>query len=449
MDLSRFTSQYTPLIRLGIPMVIGQIGTIILSFADTIMIGHHSTPELAAAAFVSQMFMLGILVAMGFSYGITPLVGRNYGQGNYQEIGNVVKNSLAANTMVAAILVGVYTVMYFFLDRMGQPAELIPYMRPYYIVNLISLPFVCWFNVFKQTADGTTDTKTPMWILLGGNVLNIIGNWILIYGALGCPELGLLGAGLATLISRIMMAIILISIFFGSRRYCHIKEAFKASKIKQKEQIRLNAIGWPLAFQMGMEASAWSLCRVVVGWIGATALAGHQIMLSISQLFFQIYYAISAATSIRISMFHGQREYGKISDTAWAGFHLSVMVAILMSIPVWLLRDKIGWLFSDSAEVTSVVASVIIPLIVYQIPDALQSVLANALRGLSNVKPLALIAFIAYFVVTLPLTYVFGIMLRGGLLGVWYSFPIGLCIASGLYYYFFRKTLKRIETHDA
>ena len=444
MDFSIYKTQYKPIIALGIPMVIGQVGTIILSFADTIMIGHHSVSELAAAAFVGQIFMLGILIALGFSYGITPLVGNSYGRTDFAEIGSTLRNALLSNTGVAALLMLVYGVLYFFLDKMGQPEELIPYMRPYYIVNLISIPFVCWFNVFKQTADGTTDTKTSMWVLLSGNVLNIFGNWLLIYGVWGMPELGLLGAGLATLISRVYMCIAIMVVFFFTRRYHHIMEAFHNSKITMALQLRINKIGWPLAMQMGMESGAWSLASIIVGWIGATELAGHQIMLSVSMLFFQVYYAIAAAVSIRISMFHGTRQFEKIAPTAWAGFHLSMFTAFVVAIPVFIFRNEIGWLFSDSANVSAVVATVIIPLIIYQVPDGLQCVFSNSLRGLSNVKPLVLVAFLSYFVTSLPLAYFFGITLKGGLVGVWYSFPIGLTVAGALYYYFFRRTLKSI-----
>ncbi|MGI6242530.1 MAG: MATE family efflux transporter [Prevotella sp.] len=435
---------YAPIVKLGIPIVIGQIGTIILTFADTIMIGHHSTSELAAAAFVGQIFMLGILVAMGFAYGLTPLVGNSYGREETGRIGALVRNGLAANTMLAVLLMTVYTVLFFFIDKLGQPEELLPYMRPYYLVNLASLPFVCWFNVFKQTADGSTDTKTPMWILLSGNLVNIFGNWILIYGKLGMPELGILGAGLATLLSRILMMMAMAYVFFGSRRYKPFARAFKQSRVTWADQLLMNRMGWPLGLQMGMESGAWSLCSVIVGWIGATSLAAHQVMLAISQLFFQIYYAISASVSIRISLFHGQREYDRIMPTAWAGFHLCCMVAVLVAIPVWVFRYDIGWLFADSEEINILVAGAVLPLLIYQIPDGLQCVFSNALRGLSNVKPLMFVAFVAYFVGSIPLSYVFGIVMDGGLVGVWFACPVGLSIAAALYYYFFRRTLSRL-----
>lgn len=431
---------YTSIIRLGVPIVIGQIGTIVLTFADTIMIGHHSTEELAAAAFVGQIFMLGILVAMGFAYGLTPLVGGSYGRGETSNIGALVRNGLVANTVIAALLVAMYTVLYFFIDKMGQPEELLPYMRPYYIVNLVSLPFVCWFNVFKQTADGTTDTTTPMWILLAGNLTNIVGNYALIYGHFGLPELGILGAGLSTMFSRIMMCVIIAIVFFRSRRYKAFAMAFWQSRVTREAQRRLHAMGWPLGLQMGMESGAWSLCSIIVGWIGATSLAGHQIMLTASQLFYQVYYAISAAVAIRISLFHGQGNYARIAPTAWAGFHLCVVVAVVVAVPLWLLRGSLGSLFTDSAEVSAIVSAAVLPLIVYQLPDGLQCVFSNALRGLSNVRPLVIVAFLAYFVVSIPLSYYFGIVMGGGLVGVWFAFPIGLSVAGALYYYYFRRS---------
>lgn len=188
-------SNYRALLWLGIPIVIGQIGVIILGFADTLMIGHHSTHELAAASFVNNMFNLAIIFSTGFSYGLTPIVGSLFGQNRCEEVGRTLKNSLAANTLLAAIVCLVMAVLYWNIDKLGQPEELLPTMRPYYLVLLASLPFVLWFNGFKQFTDGITDTRISMWILLGGNVLNIIGNYLLIYGKAGFPELGLLGAG--------------------------------------------------------------------------------------------------------------------------------------------------------------------------------------------------------------------------------------------------------------
>ena len=246
---------YRTLLSLGIPIVIGQIGVIILGFADTLMIGHHSTTELAAASFVNNMFNLAIIFSTGFSYGLTPIVGSLFGRGQRSEVGCALKNSLAANSLLAILVCGAMAGVYASIPHMGQPEELIPYIQPYFLILLASIPFVLWFNGFKQFADGITDTKIPMWILLCGNVLNIIGNYVLIYGKMGFPELGLSGAGISTLFSRILMVIAFIVLFFMTDRYKEYRQGFSRGKVNKAEFVQLNKLGWPIAGQMGMETA--------------------------------------------------------------------------------------------------------------------------------------------------------------------------------------------------
>lgn len=205
----------------------------------------------------------------------------------------------------------------------------------------------------------------------------------------------------------------------------------------------LIGLGYPISLQMGMESGAWSLCSIIVGWIGTNALAGHQVMMTISQLFFQFYYALADAVSIRISHFHGQHDYSAIHRTAWAGCHLNFIIAILVAVPIFIYRNDIGFLFTDSNEVAAIVASTIIPIIIYQFSDGLQITFSNALRGIAYVRPVILVAFISYFVVSLPLAYLFGIPMQGGLVGVWYSFPFGLTIAGVLYHHYYSKRLQQ------
>lgn len=445
--MKKYFNHYRALISLGTPLIIGQIGVVLQNFADTLMIGHHTTVELAAASLVSNIFILGLLMAMGFALCMTPLIGKAYGQGDTDSIGATVKNGLAVNTMAAVVLMTVYTVLYFFLDKLGQPAELLPYVRPYYIINLISIPFVCWVNSLKQLFDATTDTKTPMWILLGGNALNIAGNWMLIYGHCGLPEMGITGAGLSTLFARVTMFVAIALSFAFSARHRIEREAFRSCSVNRSGMRSLITLGTPISLQMGMESGAWSLCSIIVGWIGTNALAGHQIMLTISQLFFQFYYALASAVAIRVSLFHGQHDYTAIRRTAWAGCHLNFMIAIVVSVPVVIFRDSIGMLFTSSPQVAAEVAGAIVPLIVYQFSDGLQCTFSNAMRGLAYVRPAMLVAFLSYFVVSLPLAYVFCISIDGGLVGVWFSFPFGLTIAGLLYYHFYHRRLLQLEAN--
>ena len=187
-------SHYIQTLKLGIPIAVGQIGVIILSFADTMMVGHYNTPSLAAASFVNSFFNLITFLIMGYSYGLTPLISSLYGQQKLHEAGATLKNALVANCIYGGLLVGIMGVLYFFLDRMGQPTELLPLIRPYYLIILFSMLFVLIFNTLRQFTDGTTDTKAGMWILVSGNLLNILGNWLLIFGVGPFPEWGLLAA---------------------------------------------------------------------------------------------------------------------------------------------------------------------------------------------------------------------------------------------------------------
>ena len=207
---------YKEILTLGLPIIVGQLGTIVLGFADTLMIGHHSTRELAAAGLVNNIFGLVLLFYLGFSYGLTPIVGRLFGMGQHSKIGGKVKNALLANMLVGVMLVTLMTILYFNLGRIGQPEELLALIRPYFIVNLVSIPFVGLFNTLKQFFDGITRTQVAMWVMVGGNLFNILFNWLLIYGIAGFPELGLLGAGLATAASRILMSVALLAVVLAN-----------------------------------------------------------------------------------------------------------------------------------------------------------------------------------------------------------------------------------------
>lgn len=438
MSKRRYTPHYKALVSLGVPIVIGQVGNIILGIADTLMIGHHSMLELAAAGFINTIFMLIILFAMGFSYGLTPVVGSIYGRGERRGIGGVVRNSLAANSLMAALLLVVAITFYLNLHRMGQPEELLPYMRPYLLVNIVSLPFICWFNTFKQFYDAIGHTKTPMFIFLGGNVINIFGNYVLIYGAFGFPELGLFGAGISTMLSRMLMFAASAMLLFLSPRYRVYRDGFLSSRLNAASFRRLNALGWPLSLQMGMEAAAFSLVAIFVGWLGSTALATHQVMLTVSQVFYMVYYGMAAAVAVRVSYFRGQGDSRSVSDTATAGFHIVMLLAAVFSVPIFLLRHHIGGWFTDDAAVCHLVSVVIIPLIVYQFGDGLQCTFANALRGIACVKPMMYIAFLSYFVISLPLSWLLGIQLGYGLVGIWAAFPVCLTCAGLLYWWKFR-----------
>ena len=440
----KYKPHYIALLYLGVPIVIGQMGMILVGFADTLMVGHYNMEALAAAAFVNNVFNLVIIFGTGFAYGLTPIVGSLFGKKELFATGRMLKNSLLANTVIGILLTLAMTILYLNVDRLGQPEELMPLIKPYYLVLLVSLIFIMLFNAFKQFADGITDTRTAMWILLGGNVLHITGNYILIHGKLGMPELGLLGAGISTLCSRIMMMLAFVFIFFFTKRYSLYKGGFFRSKINKSDFKALNKMGWPVALQMGMEAASFSLSAIMVGWLGAVALAAHQIMVTISTVSFMMFYGMGAAIAVRVSNFNGNNDLPNIRNSAFAGAHLITLMAIIISSLVFCFRDYIGGWFTDKDDVILVVSTLIFPLLIYQFSDGMQIAFANAMRGIADVKAVMLIAFISYFIVALPIGYICGFVLNWGVPGIWMAFPTGLSCAAIMMFYRFQKKTKAV-----
>lgn len=432
--MKTYREHYKELIKLGMPIIIGQLGVILVSFADTFMVGWHGTEELAAASFVNNVFNLAIIFAVGFSYGLTPIVGKLFGEGKQKEAGAMLKNALLANGAMSFVVIAAMSALYMNISRLGQPTELLPLIRPYFVVLLLSLPFAMLFNAFKQFIDGITDTKTAMWIMLAGNIVNIVGNYILIFGKCGFPELGLLGAGIATVLSRMAMLALALVIFLRSERYRIYMQGFFGGKITATEQKTLNKLGLPVALQMGMETASFSLATIMVGWLGTAALAAHQIMCTVGQLGFMVYYGMAAAVAVKVSNYNGAGNTADIRRVAKAGFNIILIMGVIASVTVYLLRNNIGHIFTDNNEVAMLVAQLILPFVLYQFGDGLQCNYSNALRGIADVKPVMRYAFISYILILLPLGYIFAFILDWGLTGIWLSFPFGLTMAGVLFY---------------
>lgn len=438
-DTTSFKEHYKAIIRLGIPIVIGQIGIVIVGLADNIMVGRFDTLHLAAASFVNSTFNIPILFGLGFSYGLTPLVGQYFGRKDKFRIGQLLRNSLLVNLVIGLLLTLVMTLVYLNVDRMGQPEELLPLIRPYFLLQLTSLVFVMLFNSFKQFADGITDTTTPMYVMISANILNIIGNYILIYGKLGLPALGVTGAGISTLVSRMLMFIAFAILFYRNIRYRRYLVGYKRGRYNSDDILSLNKMGWMVGIQMGLETALFSLTGIMVGWIGSIALAAHQVMIAISTLGFMIYYGVGAAVSIRVSNYFGRGDILNVRRTTSAGFRLMLGLVIVVSLFFLSSGSLLGRVFTTSEEVIRLVTLLIPILAIYQFGDALQITYANSLRGIGDVVPMAVISFIGYFLIALPVCYLCGFSLHRGLEGIWMGYPVGLTLTGILlcirYYY--------------
>lgn len=424
--------------------MLGQACVIILAFADNIMIGWHSVNELAASSFVNNVMNFFILTELGFASGMTPIIGAFHGNGNVKGVGSTVRNGLLVNGIIGLIGLVLLAVIYLFIDSFGQEPELLPLIRPYFVIVGISIIFALGFNVLKQFTDGICKPVVSMLFLMGGNVLNIFGNWVLIYGKLGCPELGLMGAGLSTLISRILMLLCFVLYIFKSEQFKAYAQAIKEALFSRVKMRHIFNMGYPVAIQMGLEASTFSFSAIMVGWISVTALAAHQVAITISQLFFLMMQGLSFALSILVSNCYGIKDYAGIHAYVKRGILMIFGTSLSLSILLYIFRYPAVGMFTDSPEVAEIAVVLFFVLFAYQIGDGIQLCFANVLRGLQDVKPIMYAAFVSYYLIAIPVAYVLGFKAGLGAVGVWLGFPIGLTLAGLFFYARYRSDMRRL-----
>ena len=440
-----YMNKVREILKIGVPIMLGQACVIILAFADNIMIGWHSVNELAASSFVNNVMNFFILTELGFASGMTPIIGAFHGNGNVKGVGTTVRNGLLVNGIIGLIGLVLLAVIYLFIDSFGQEPELLPLIRPYFVIVGISIIFALGFNVLKQFTDGICKPVVSMLFLMGGNVLNIFGNWVLIYGKLGCPELGLMGAGLSTLISRILMLLCFVLYIFKSEQFKAYAQAIKEALFSRVKMRHIFNMGYPVAIQMGLEASTFSFSAIMVGWISVTALAAHQVAITISQLFFLMMQGLSFALSILVSNCYGIKDYAGIHAYVKRGILMIFGTSLSLSILLYIFRYPAVGMFTDSPEVAEIAVVLFYVLFAYQIGDGIQLCFANVLRGLQDVKPIMYAAFVSYYLIAIPVAYVLGFKAGLGAVGVWLGFPIGLTLAGLFFYARYRSDMRRLS----
>ena len=442
------TSHLLPIIRLSIPLIIGQLGIIVQQFADTAMVGHYGTSELSAAGFVSTVFNMFIFFLLGISYSTTPVVGSFFGRGEMAAASGTLHESLVVNVCTALVVMVPLTWLYIDMEVLRQPAELLPVARPYYLCLLLSLPFLSVFNTLKQFSDALGETRLPMWVMVAANSLNILLNIVLIFGcpALLIPAMGLTGAGIATLVSRIFMAAAMGIVVFRHKVYRPVVSIPGRTTLRGLRRLWL--IGLPISLQLCLETASFNVSGIFMGWIGAVPLAAHQVMCTISTLCFQVIYGVGAAAAVRISQFAGRDEWAEVPRVAYTALALAVCCIVVLTFGIVAGIRPLTALFTTSGEVSLMVLTLILPFIFYQAGDCLQIIFANVLRGLARVRTMMWSAFVAYVVVSIPLSYVFAFVFGFGAVGVWWGIPFGLTTAGVLFHREFRKALRENDRKD-
>lgn len=427
--MQSYGREYRELLKLGFPVLLTQLSVIVMSFADTMMVGAYSVEALASSAFVNSVFLIPLVMLSGLAAGITPLIGALYTVGKHFESGRLTRAGLQINLISSLILTVVMGVIFFFLDKFNQPAELMPLIRPYYLTLLGTLVPMALFNALTQTCNAMTDTRTPMWCVFIAIATNIVGNYVLIFGKFGFPEMGLTGAGISTVFARLVGFVIIFIIYRRAERYKPCREGFSNGARLGRERKKVWVTSYPVMIQTCVECSLWSFGAVVCGWFGKVQLAAYQIVNTIGQLGFMTYMSFGVAVSVRVANFTGLNDEYGVGRTARAGLHLNLLLATLASLVMWVFSHPLILLFNSNADVMKAALLFIPPLVLYQYLDAAQLTFMNAIRGTSQVKPLLWIALTSYVVVGIPAALILAVTCGLESIGVYYSFDIALLAA--------------------
>lgn len=437
---------YTENLKIDLPIILSFAGQSVVQMLDTIMVGQLGKNELGAVAFAGTVIINVMVVGIGISISLTPLTGQAFATGSFKKAAGFFQNSLMLNSYMGVILTGILLLLFPFLKYMGQPEEVMQHVGGYYVITAISLIPLIMFLSFKQFMEGIGNTKVAMIITITCNVVNVILNYILIYGKFGAPALGVEGAAIATLIARTIMPI---AFFLYMYRYYPFKRFFaffKKENLSFKLQMHLFKIGSPIAGQMVLECLCLSLITIMMGWLGAVALAANQIVMSIISFAFMISNGIVGASTILVSQSLGRRNYFDIKHYARASFHMSIAFMAVAGILFALFGRYIAMIFTPDQEVVLLAAKLFLLCAFFEVIDGLQITALGALRGLVDVNKPMIYALIAYIFITLPVSYVLGFVLSLGPVGIILGLTIGLFIACVLFLRRFKYKIGLMES---
>ena len=440
-------------LRVALPVMLTQLGASLVGFFDSIMVGHYATVDLAAVSFSNAIFFTVMVFAMGALMGITPLVGIQVGEmKQVTENESIIRRNIASlfqNGMLFTVLLSALMLLLLggcipFLDSFGQDPAVVEVARPYYILIVISLVPFLFFSFFKQFLEGLGNTMVAMVITLVMNGLNILLNWVLIYGNWGFEPMGATGAGLGSLISRIGMPLCFWAVMAFHKewkQYLRMAwERFSWQRIRE-----LVKIGFPIGGQTLLETFLFTASFVIIGWISKEALAAHQVANQIADMTFMLALGIGSATTIRVSHQLGEGNIHGVRMASNASVHLVLLMNTIGAALMISLRNYIPMLFTEDTEVIAIASQLIVLAGLFQYADGLQAVGAAMLRGITDVKVPMMIAFVSYILIGLSVGLVCAFPLGMGASGIWIGFIFALAIAAICFHIRFNRKLRLLH----
>ncbi|MFN4235514.1 MAG: MATE family efflux transporter [Bacteroidia bacterium] len=433
---------------LAYPVCLGQLGHVMVGVADSLMVGNYGgenseigTLSLAAASLANALIHIILVLGIGISYGATPLIAAADSKNETKEIADLLRNSILL-CLITGFIISIS--LYFsspLLKHFNQPENVVELAIPYFNIMVFSMFPLMIFLACKQFAEGLSDTKTAMYISIGANLLNVFLNYLFIYGNWGFKEMGLNGAGWASFIARVVMALSMGWYVYKASKFKAYHDGFKLLNFEWKKVGEIFKVGLPVGLQFTFEVSAFAIAAVMIGWISAEDLAAHQIALSLASLTYMFASGLSAAASVRVGNFYGVKNY---SDLRKAGNTALIMVLAFMGTMALLFvafNNFLPTLFNKNENVLLIASNLLLIAALFQLSDGSQVVGQGLLRGMADVKVPTIFAFVAYWIIGLPVGWLLGFKFNLGSSGIWYGLSMGLTAATILNFIrFYHKT---------
>ena len=458
MTLSTYTKEFSYNLRLAYPIILGMLGHTVVGIVDNIMVGKLGPTELAAVSLGNSFVFIAMSLGIGFSTAITPLVAEADGRKDVEGGRSAFYHGLYLCTILGVTL---FTIIFFskpLIAFMGQPENVVEFAKPYLDIVAFSLIPLIMFQAYKQFADGMSETKLSMWATIIANIVNVVLNYLLIYGIWFFPELGIVGAAIGTIVSRFVMLGYMHYMMNLRERFHPYFKGFSLKEIKKSVNIQIIKLGTPSAMQMFFEVALFTGAIWLSGRLGTTSQAANQVALSLASFTFMFAMGLSVAAMIRVANQKGLEDYNKLRLVAVSIFLLGAFMAVGFAVVFMLFHVELPKLFVDmkdastlaeNTEVVTIAAQLLLVAAVFQISDSLQVVALGALRGLQDVKIPMYMTFISYWIVGFPISIYLGLYTSFGASGIWIGLLAGLTTASVLLFIRFNYlTKKMIKTQD-
>jgi MATE family, multidrug efflux pump len=451
--LSIYTKEFKYNLKLATPVMLGMLGHTFVSFVDNIMVGQLGSAELAAVSLGNSFIFIAMSLGIGFSTAITPLTAEADSENNFKKGKSSFKHGLFLCTVLSLVLFGIILLSKPLMYLMKQPSEVVSLAIPYLNLVAFSLVPLIIFQAFKQFSDGLSMTKYPMYATIVANIINVVLNYLLIFGKFGFPQMGIVGAAVGTLVSRFIMLFFLWWLLKSKEKSKAYVTNIKLFVLENKMIKKILNLGFPSAMQMFFEVAIFTGAIWLSGLLGKNPQAANQIALNLSSMTFMVALGLSVTAMIRVGNQKGLQNFKELRRIAFSIFLLGLAFAFVFALLFLAFHQVLPKLYLnmddaknlvDNTEVVSIAAKLLIAAAIFQISDSVQVTVLGALRGLQDVKIPTLITFIAYWLIGFPISYYLGKQEAYASFGIWLGLLVGLTSAAIMLYIRFNYLTKRL-----